>query len=97
MSVVIRAEPVGGRVRLSPAGPFDLANAVAVARAVDEAEHGLNGSREVELDLSALEAVDGSGAVLLARLVDRLEAHGLHIQRPRRRQSSRRATDHSLS
>ena len=34
MSVVIRAEPVGGRVRLSPAGPFDLANAAAVARAV---------------------------------------------------------------
>ncbi len=80
MSVVIRAEPVGGRVRLSPAGPFDLANAAAVARAVEEAERGLNGSPEVELDLSALEAVDGAGAVLLARFVDRLEAHGRHIR-----------------
>ena len=80
MSVVIRAEPVEGRMRLSPAGAFDLANAAAVARAVELAERGLNGSREVELDLSALEGVDGAGAVLLARLVDRLEAHGLHIR-----------------
>ena len=80
MSVVIRAESVGGRVRLSPAGPFDLANAAAVARAVEQAERGLNGSREVELDLSALEGVDGAGAVLLARLVDRLEAGGRPIR-----------------
>jgi phospholipid/cholesterol/gamma-HCH transport system permease protein len=80
MSVVIRAEPVGGRVRLSPAGPFDLANAAAVAHALEQAERGLNGSREVELDLSALEGVDGAGAVLLARLVDRLEAHGRQIR-----------------
>ena len=80
MSVIIRAEPVGGRVRLSPAGPFDLTNAAAVARAVEQAEQGLNGSRDVELDLSALDAVDGAGAVLLARFVDRLEAHGRHIR-----------------
>ncbi len=80
MSVVIRAEPVGGRVRLSPAGPFDLANAAAVAQAVAQAEQGLTGSREVELDLSALDGIDGAGAVLLARLVDRLEADGLHIR-----------------
>jgi len=80
MSVVIRAEPVGGRVRLSPAGLFDLANAAAVARAVEQAERGLNGSRQVELDLSALEGVDGAGAVLLARFVDRLEAHGLRTR-----------------
>ena len=57
MSVVIRAEPVGGRVRLSPGGPFDLANAAAVAQAVAQAEQGLTGSREVELDLSALEVL----------------------------------------
>jgi phospholipid/cholesterol/gamma-HCH transport system permease protein len=80
MNVAIRAAPVGGRVRLSPAGPFDLANAAAVAQAVEQAERGLNGSREVELDLSALGAVDGAGAVLLARLVDRLEADGRHIR-----------------
>ena len=80
MNVVIRAESVDGRIRLSPAGPFDLANAAAVAQAVEQAERGLNGSPEIELELSALEGIDGTGAVLLARLFDRLEADGLRTR-----------------
>jgi phospholipid/cholesterol/gamma-HCH transport system permease protein len=80
MGAVIRAEPVGERVRLSLAGSFDLANATAVAREVEQAERGLHGRQEIELDLSALEGVDGAGAVLLARLVDRLEGQGLRTR-----------------
>ena len=80
MSVVIRTEPVGDRVRLRLAGSFDLAHAAAVAQAVEQAERSLNTGGEVELDLSALERIDGTGAVLLARLVDRLEANGPHVR-----------------
>jgi phospholipid/cholesterol/gamma-HCH transport system permease protein len=78
MIAVILAEADGQRARLVPAGPFDLAHSVEVARAVEEAERGLGACREVEIDLSSLERIDGSGAVLLARLIDRIEARGLH-------------------
>ena len=77
MIAVILAEADGQRARLVPAGPFDLAHSVEVVRAVEEAERGLGGCREVEIDLSSLERIDGTGAVQLARLIDRIEARGL--------------------
>ncbi len=77
MSVSITAEADGGRTRLIPAGTFDLVHASAVMRAVEQAERDLIASGDVDLHLSALERIDGSGAVLLARLIDRLEARGL--------------------
>ncbi len=77
MSVAIRAETDGERARLVPVGTFDLAHAPAVAQAVEQAERNLIASGDVDLHLSALERIDGSGAVLLARLIDRLEARGL--------------------
>src|SRR6187455_1633559 len=77
MSVAIKVEADGERTRLVPAGTFDLAHAGAVVRAVEQAERDLVASGDVDLHLSALERIDGSGAVLLARLVDRLEARGL--------------------
>ena len=76
MSVAIRAEADGERARLVPAGTFDLAHASAVVRAVEQAERDLIASGDVDLHLSALERIDGSGALLLARLIDRLEARG---------------------
>src|SRR6187455_2520204 len=77
MSVAIRAEADGERTSLVLAGTFDLAHAGAVVRAVEQAERDLTASGDVDLHLSALERIDGSGAVLLARLIDRLEARGL--------------------
>jgi phospholipid/cholesterol/gamma-HCH transport system permease protein len=77
MSVAIRAEADGERTRLVPAGTFDLAHASAVLRAVEQAERDLIASGDVDLHLSALDLIDGSGALLLARLIDRLEARGL--------------------
>ena len=80
MSVAIRAEADGERTRLIPAGTFDLAHASAVMRAVEQAERDLIASGDIDFHLSALERIDGSGAVLLARLIDRLEARGLRTR-----------------
>src|SRR4249920_4169290 len=80
MSVAISTQSDGERPRLVPAGTFDLAHASAVVRAVEQAERDLIASGDVDLHLSALERIDGSGAVLLAQLIDRLEARGLRTR-----------------
>src|SRR6187551_2996117 len=49
---------------------------MAVARAVEGAEHGLNGCRSVDVDLGHLDRIDGTGAALLARFFERLDAAG---------------------
>jgi phospholipid/cholesterol/gamma-HCH transport system permease protein len=76
MSVELRADLEGEHARLVPIGPFDLAHAVGVARALEHAERRLDGCRSVDMDLAELERIDGAGAVLLARLLDRLEGEG---------------------
>jgi phospholipid/cholesterol/gamma-HCH transport system permease protein len=63
-----------------PTGPFDLAHAIAAARAVENAEARLSGCVSVDVDLAQLDRIDGSGAVLLARLFDRLDAAGRHAR-----------------
>ena len=78
MNVAIRAEREGDHARLVPTGPFDLTHAMAAARAVENAEAHLSGCVSVDVDLAQLERIDGAGAVLLARLLDRLDADGLH-------------------
>jgi phospholipid/cholesterol/gamma-HCH transport system permease protein len=77
--VVVRAHREGDRMRLVPAGSFDLAHATTAAQEIANAESGLNGCRTIELDLSDVSRVDGTGAVLLARLLDRLSASGRTI------------------
>jgi phospholipid/cholesterol/gamma-HCH transport system permease protein len=76
MSVVVRAHREGDQARLLLGGGFTLVNAMAVERALADAEPTLRGCSRVELDLTDVADVDGSGAVLLARLLDRLEAEG---------------------
>ena len=76
MSVEMRADLEGEHARLVPIGPFDLAHALGVVRAVEKAERHLDGCRSVDIDLAELEKIDGAGAVLLARLLDRFEAEG---------------------
>jgi phospholipid/cholesterol/gamma-HCH transport system permease protein len=73
-AVDIRTNPEGDR--LVPAGPFDLPHAAAVARAVGKMPAGLEGCRSIDVDLAQLDRIDGAGAVLLARLLDRLDASG---------------------
>lgn len=76
MSVVLRADREGDHATLVPTGSFDLAHATAVALEVESAEAGLSGCRSVQVDLARLDRIDGTGAVLLARLLDRLDADG---------------------
>jgi phospholipid/cholesterol/gamma-HCH transport system permease protein len=78
MSITIRADREGDHADLVPIGPFDLAHAVAAARAIEQAEAGLGGCLSVNVQLARLERIDGAGAVLLARLLDRLVANGCH-------------------
>jgi len=63
-----------------PIGAFDLAHAMAVARAVEDSEASLSGCVSVDVDLAQLDRIDGAGAVLLARLFDRLDASGRHAR-----------------
>ena len=80
MSVAVRADREGDHARLVPTGPFDLAHAMAAAREVGSAEMRLSGCVSVDIDLGQLDRLDGAGAVLLARLFDRLDANGGHAR-----------------
>ncbi len=71
-----RTGPEGDRASVVPTGPFDLAHATAVARAVESAEARLSRCRSVDVNLAELDRIDGAGAVLLARLLDRLDGVG---------------------
>ena len=76
MSVTVRVDRKGDHASLAVTGPFDLAHATAVSQAVEAAEARLSGCVLVDVDLAQLDRIDGAGAVLLARLLDRLDADG---------------------
>jgi phospholipid/cholesterol/gamma-HCH transport system permease protein len=57
-------------------GPFDLAHLTEVTHAVQSAEAHLNGCHSADVSLAEVNRIDGTGAVLLARLLDRLAASG---------------------
>jgi len=76
MNVTVQADRHGDHASLVLAGPFDLVHAIAVVRAVENAEASLRGCSSVEIDLARLDRIDGAGAVLIARFLDRLEADG---------------------
>jgi phospholipid/cholesterol/gamma-HCH transport system permease protein len=71
MSIAIRADRKGDYALLTPTGPFDLAHATPAAQAVENVEALLTGCGSVDLDVAQLDRIDGAGAVLLARLLDR--------------------------
>src|SRR4051812_5719361 len=78
--VEIRTDASGDRIRLLPAGSFVLSHGAAVAQVVDGVITSVQADRPIEVDLARVERIDGAGAVLLARLIDRLDASG---HRPR--------------
>lgn len=78
MSATVRVDRVGDHAIIIPTGPFDLAHTTAVARTVEGIERRLSGCVSVDVDLQQLERIDGAGAVLLARFLDRLDAEGHH-------------------
>ena len=78
MSVAVRADREGDHVRLVLSGPFDLAHAGTATQAIESVEDSLAGCCSINVDLAQLDRIDGAGAVLLARLLDRLDADGRH-------------------
>jgi len=80
MPVALRADRNGDRASLVPTGSFDLPHATAVAQATEEIPSVLDGCRSIDVDLSNLDRIDGAGAVLLARFLDRLDAEGLRTR-----------------
>ena len=80
MDVAVIAHREGDRARLIPTGPFDLPHARTAASAIASAETALTGCRSVELELADVVDIDGTGAVQLARLLDRVEAAGPRTQ-----------------
>ena len=76
MNVTIQAYREGDHACLVPAGPFDLAHATAVERELESVQARIDGCPSVDVDLTQLNRIDGAGAVLLARLLDRLQADG---------------------
>jgi phospholipid/cholesterol/gamma-HCH transport system permease protein len=78
MNVALQTERQGDRAKLTPTGPFDLAHAMAAAKAVEHVETDVQGCHSVDVDLTHLDRIDGAGAVLLADLLDRLNTGGFH-------------------
>ena len=78
MNVTVQAHREGDHAGLVLTGPFDLDHVVAVERALESAEASLRGCCSVDIDLKQLDRIDGTGAVLLTRLLDRLAADGGH-------------------
>jgi phospholipid/cholesterol/gamma-HCH transport system permease protein len=70
----------GERGRLSLSGCFELDNASFIEHELSSAKRDLESCMSVDLTLAGLQHIDGAGAVLLARLIDRLEASGQRVQ-----------------
>lgn len=80
MPVLLRADRDGDRVRVVPAGRLELSHLVSLAQAVTRVEATLEGCRHVDVDLNAVERIDGSGAVVLAQFIDRFAAAGAVVR-----------------
>ena len=80
MNTAISMERHGAHASLAAAGFFDLAHAAVVAQAVEDAASRLRGCEQVDIDLTRLVRIDGTGAVLLAGLLDRLDNDGLQAR-----------------
>ena len=85
VNVAIRADRSGDVDCLVPSGAFDLAHVAQVVQAVDTVAPCLEACRSVEVDLAQVDNIDGTGAALLARLLDRLESCGCRTQILQRR------------
>lgn len=71
-------ESAGEPVRISPQGQMDSAS-LAVSRREFEAA-AASADRDVVLDLSGVEAMDGAGVGAVAHLYKRLAARGLRLR-----------------
>lgn len=80
MNPGISTERHGAHASLAAAGFFDLPHAAAALQAVEDAASRLRGCEQVDIDLTQLVRIDGTGAVLLARLLDHLDDDGMQAR-----------------
>ena len=76
MNVDVRVDRKLDHATIVLSGSFDLAHSSEVVHAVQSAEAHLDGCQSADVSLAQVNRIDGSGAVLLARLLDRLGANG---------------------
>src|SRR3954462_13922363 len=76
MTLEMRVERHAEGGRATPVGPFDLAHASRVEEVLLAAEGQFEGCGSVTLDLAEVGRLDGSGAALLTRFLDRLDTAG---------------------
>ena len=79
MNVDVRVDGKRDHATIVLSGSFDLAHSSEVVRAVQSAEAHLDGCQSADVSLAQVNRIDGSGAVLLARLLDRLAANGCRL------------------
>jgi phospholipid/cholesterol/gamma-HCH transport system permease protein len=76
VNVGVRVDRQLDHANIVLSGLFDLAHATELAHAVQSAEPHLDGCHSANVSLAQVNRIDGTGAVLLARLLDRLAANG---------------------
>ena len=74
MGAIVRTYREGDQTSLVLTGSFDLPNATEVAQELGSVEAQLSGCRSVDIDLAQLDRIDGTGAILLAQFLDRLDS-----------------------
>ena len=80
MNVDVRVDRDLDHATIVLSGPFDLAHSTEVVRAVQRAEAHLDGCHSAEVSLTRVNRIDGTGAVLLARLLERLATNGCRTE-----------------
>ena len=75
MNVEVRVDRELDHATIVLSGPFDLAHSTEVVRAVQRAEAHLDGCHSAEVSLARVSRIDGTGGVLLARLLEHLSTN----------------------
>ena len=76
MNVDVRVDRKLDHATIVLSGPFDLVHSTEVVHAVQNAEPHLDGCHSARLSLTQVNRIDGTGAVLLVRLLERLATKG---------------------
>jgi phospholipid/cholesterol/gamma-HCH transport system permease protein len=76
VSVDVQVDRKLDHATIELSGPFDLAHSNEVVHAVQRAEAHLEGCHSADVSLAQVNRIDGTGAVVLTLLLDRLAANG---------------------
>ena len=80
MNVDVRVDRELNHAAVVLSGPFDIAHSTEVVRAVQRAEAHLDGCHSAEVSLARVNRIDGTGAVLVALLLEHLARSGCRTE-----------------